>query len=202
MKLGGSLLDLPDLAARLEDWLTNQPPMLNLCIAGGGEPVQEIKDRSGSVDSSNSHWECIRLMDRHSLSLSQISRAWSFLDSPDSLSSLPHSPPATVYFLGIESWLRETMTCLPESWDVTSDSIAVVLARFFGASELTLLKSALPPTQTTLTQLMDLEFVDRYFKEAITSAVTEQLSNIGRVKFVNLRDENYAEHCLSCPSAH
>ena len=111
-------------------------------------------------------------------------------------------PPATVYFLGIESWLRETMTCLPESWDVTSDSIAVVLARFFGASELTLLKSALPPTQTTLTQLMDLEFVDRYFKEAITSAVTEQLSNIGRVKFVNLRDENYAEHCLSCHSAH
>mgnify|MGYP001199514941 CR=1 FL=1 len=62
MKLGGSLLDLPDLAARLEDWLTNQPPMLNLCIAGGGEPVQEIKDRSGSVDSSNSHWECIRLI--------------------------------------------------------------------------------------------------------------------------------------------
>lgn len=202
MKLGGSLLDLPDLAVRLEGWLTNQPPMLNLCIAGGGKPVQEIKDRSGSVDSSESHWECIRLMDKHSLSLSQISRTGSFLESPHSLPSLTISPLTTVYFLGIETWLRETMTFLPESWDVTSDSIAAVLARFLDASELTLLKSALPPTQTTLTQLMDLEFVDRYFKEAITSAETEQLSNIGRVKFVNLRDKNYAEHCLLCPSAH
>ncbi len=94
------------------------------------------------------------------------------------------------------------MTCLPESWDVTSDSIAAVLARFLDATELTLLKSALPPTQTTLTQLMDLEFVDRYFEEAITTTETEQLSSIGRIKFVNLRDKNYAEHYLSPPSDH
>jgi 5-(aminomethyl)-3-furanmethanol phosphate kinase len=196
IKLGGSLLELPDLTARLRDWLPRQSQMLNLCVVGGGRPVQRIKDNSRSVDSSATHWECIRRMDRHAISLSQTSQDWRFIES---LNSLPFVPSTTLNFFKTEQWLRKTITCLPETWDVTSDSIAAVLARFLDAHELILLKSTLPPIETKLTQLMDIEFVDRHFKTAVTSTASDQLTSVNRIKFVNFRDENFAEQILRWP---
>lgn len=193
IKLGGSLLELTDLTARIRDWLPRQMPMLNLCIVGGGRPVQKIKDNACSVDSSATHWESIRQMDRHTIELSQVSQDWAFFDS---IKSIPLVPSATLNFFKTEDWLRNSITCLPESWEVTSDSIAAILARFLAAHELILLKSTLPPIETKLTQLMDMEFVDRYFETAISSADSNQLRTIHRIKFVNFRDDNFAEQNL------
>ncbi|MDG1512422.1 MAG: hypothetical protein P8R31_12045 [Mariniblastus sp.] len=196
IKIGGSLLELPELTCRLEDWLTQQPPMLNFCIVGGGQPVQKIKDFARTIDSSKSHWAAIQQMDRHAISLSQTSQHWSFFDSPD---SLQESLATTLNFIGMEAWLRNTIVCLPESWDVTSDSIAVVLARYLNSKELTLLKSTLPPRDKSLTQLIDMGFVDRYFETALTSAEDSQLSPLEQLKIVNFRDEKFAEQSLRRP---
>lgn len=167
--------------------------MLNLCIVGGGRPVQKLKDNACSVDSSATHWESIRQMDRHTIELSQVSPDWAFFDS---IKSIPLVPSATLNFFKTEDWLRNSITCLPESWEVTSDSIAAILARFLAAHELILLKSTLPPIETKLTQLMDMEFVDRYFETAISSADSYQLRTVHRIKFVNFRDDNFAEQNL------
>jgi len=190
IKLGGSLLTLPDLTARLERWLPRQPPMFNLCIVGGGQPVQKIRDLDCSVDSSESHWSAVQQMDMHARSLSQRSSNWIFFDSLN-----PHSfiSTAAINFFGVENWLRFEISCLPESWDVTSDSIAVVLARFLNAEELILLKSTLPESDRTLTQLMDEGYIDRHFETALTSSSDDQLSTIEHVKFVNFRDNDLKE---------
>ncbi len=167
--------------------------MLNFCIVGGGQPVQKIKNDACTIDSAKSHWSAIQQMDRHAISLSQTSQHWSFFDSPDSL----HESFATALnFIEMESWLRDTIVCLPESWDVTSDSIAVVLARYLNAKELTLLKSTLPPRDKSLTQLIDMGFVDRYFETALTSDENIQLSPLEQLKIVNFRDEKFAEQSL------
>jgi hypothetical protein len=80
---------------------------------------------------------------------------------------------------------------------VTSDSIAVVLARFVDAKELILLKSALPPVKKDLEQLMEIDFVDRYFKTAATIANNpDQLSPCGRVDCVNFRNNNFPQQQL------
>ena len=186
-------MELTDLTARIRDWLPRQMPMLNLCIVGGGRSVKKIKDNACSLDSSATHWESIRQMDRHAIELSQVSPAWAFFDS---IKSIPRVPSATLNFFKTEDWLRNSITCLPESWEVTSDSIAAILARFLAAHELILLKSTLPPIETQLKQLMDMEFVDRYFETAITSGDSNQLHTVHRIKFVNFRDDNFAEQNL------
>ena len=193
IKLGGSLLRLTDLTTRIRDWLPRQSPMLNLCIVGGGRSVQKIKDNACSLDSSATHWESIRQMDRHATELSQVSPDWAIFDS---IQSIPPVPSATLNFFKTEDWLRNSGTCLPESWEVTSDSIAAILAQILAAHELVLLKSTLPPIEAELTQLMDMEFVDRYFETAITSASSNQLPAVHRIKFVNFRDDNFAEQNL------
>ena len=191
IKLGGSLLDMPDLTPRLDFWLAQQSPMLNLCIVGGGKSVQKLRDLKGSRDSPVTHWKCIRLMDKNAIVLSQTSNAWVFIDS---LKLLPLDSSTSFIFFGTEDWLQNSITCLPESWSVTSDSIAVVLARFVDAKELILLKSALPPVKKDLEQLMEIDFVDRYFKTAATIANNpDQLSPCGRVDCVNFRDNNFPQ---------
>ncbi|MGY8749555.1 MAG: hypothetical protein ACKVHR_16035 [Pirellulales bacterium] len=194
IKLGGSLLDMPDLTPRLDFWLSQQSPMLNLCIVGGGKSVQKLRDLKSSVDSPVTHWKCIRLMDKNANLLSRTSRDWIFIDS---LKLLPLDSSTSFIFFGTEDWLRNSITCLPESWSVTSDSIAVVLARFVTAKELILLKSALPPVEKNLTQLMETEFVDRHFKTAATLVNnSDQLSPCGRIDCVNFRDNNFPQQPL------
>jgi hypothetical protein len=43
VKLGGSLLDLPHLAPRLQSWLGGEPDKLTLLLVGGGEFVEAMR---------------------------------------------------------------------------------------------------------------------------------------------------------------
>ena len=64
VKLGGSLLDLPDLPGRVERWLGRQPPASNVIVVGGGPLVNAIRasDRIHKLDEVAAHWLCIRVM--------------------------------------------------------------------------------------------------------------------------------------------
>ena len=88
---------------------------------------------------------------------------------------------------------------LPESWEVTSDSIAAHLAEKLSADELVLLKSMLPERAAAPRELAAAEIVDEFFPRAAErfwAAVN------GRVRLVNLRDAQLAEMTLvSRPAA-
>ena len=47
VKLGGSLLTLPDLSYRLREWIAVQTPKTNIIIVGGGRVVDEVQHAVG-----------------------------------------------------------------------------------------------------------------------------------------------------------
>jgi aspartokinase-like uncharacterized kinase len=71
---------------------------------------------------------------------------------------------------------------LPHSWDVTSDSIAAIIACSLAADELVLLKSGDCPAERSPKALAAAGYVDRYFPTAVAPLA-------GTVRMVNLRSQ-------------
>ncbi len=64
LKLGGSLLLIPDWPQRLQSWLAAHPAPLDLLLVGGGEIVESVRrlDTQHDFSASFSHWLCIDLL--------------------------------------------------------------------------------------------------------------------------------------------
>jgi aspartokinase-like uncharacterized kinase len=113
-----------------------------------------------SGDDATDHWSCIAIMNALALTFASSVPA-KCITSPDMLAETN-----ACYIFAPEAWLRDREpqlpgTRLPESWDVTSDSIAARLAICTGADELVLLKSADPPSRD-LQELADAGYVDKF----------------------------------------
>lgn len=168
VKVGGSLFDLPDLATRLQYWLNVQPTARNILVPGGGKLVDELHLDAvrDSLSEKESHWEAIRRM---SLNAKWMSKHLLGFECDSSLMYLTWAigwANSSPIVFSPEVWLRDQEpvtvgTPLPESWDVTSDSIAARLAICTGADELVLLKSADPPSRD-LQELADIGYVDKF----------------------------------------
>jgi len=257
VKLGGSLLDMPQLVARCRSWIAQQAPADNVLVIGGGAMVDAVRraQRLHGLSDKSAHWLCIRAMavqaemmlslmpeaaglvaveDLEAIvageadgqgpiapssfagnlpSLSGRGRGRVALSAAESRSSAAPSPPTPLPRGGegsvsprgsatpsassctrmmiLDPWRflhdeepRLAREPLPESWDVTSDSIAARLAQFARADELVLLKSALP-AEETIAEMSKSGFLDRYFPQAA--------AGLERVRIVNLRDAAYSE---------
>jgi aspartokinase-like uncharacterized kinase len=184
VKLGGSLLDLPDLGARLRAWLDQQESADTILVVGGGTLVEGLRRRQkteGFTDRQ-AHWLAIRAM------ADQAEMLRSVLPEHEPLTdiTLAHArrldSNVRLWILDAHSFMRDTDSCqvtpLPESWEVTSDSIAARVAELCDADELVLLKSAQPP-QGSLEELAAAGYVDRFFPQAA--------AKLRRVRFVDLR---------------
>jgi aspartokinase-like uncharacterized kinase len=186
VKLGGSLLDLADLVPRLRAWLAAQPACPTILVVGGGAMVDAIRHSSEAHElrDAAAHWQCIRAMGVQAETMIAALPEAELLIGVDAARRFDRKldgPPLWI----LEPWhfLREDdrqgrLAPLPESWDVTSDSIAARVAELSGAEELVLLKSA-PPPNGTLEELAAAGYVDRFFPQAARGPA--------RVRFVNLR---------------
>jgi aspartokinase-like uncharacterized kinase len=189
VKLGGSLLDWPELAASVRAWLARQPAAANVLIVGGGALVEKLRelDRAQPMPPATIHWLAVRAM---SLTAAIFAERLPEATLADSLEQLRLADTDVPQILDIERFLREdrgTPHALPECWDVTSDSIAARVARILGASELVLLKSALPRDTTSRDTLARLGYVDAYFPRASKGL---------NVRSVNLRDPDFPQIVL------
>ncbi|HEV3003061.1 MAG TPA: hypothetical protein VGX78_01305, partial [Pirellulales bacterium] len=83
IKLGGSLLDLPDVAGRLRNWLARQATVSNIALVGGGRLADVVRDydRLHSMSDYDSHWLAIRAMELNSRLLASLLREAHWLDS-------------------------------------------------------------------------------------------------------------------------
>ncbi|HMP05555.1 MAG TPA: hypothetical protein PJ982_04325 [Lacipirellulaceae bacterium] len=149
VKVGGSLLDLPDLADRLSTWLAGQSPAHNVLLAGGGPLVEQVRawNRQCSVDETAAHWMCVDLL----TVTAHLLHAWlpdiPLVEDDRLLCQRVGDPGATIF--GPAPWMRHAEpglpgTWLPTSWETTSDSIAGRLAVALRADDFVLLKSDLP----------------------------------------------------------
>jgi aspartokinase-like uncharacterized kinase len=189
VKLGGSLLDLPELPARFRLWLERQPAMPTVLVAGGGKMVDALRDadRLHGLGEAVSHWLCIRAMTIHAEMLSAM-----FPEAVlcQSLAQWRSTPPPALAILDPWFFLRdeEPRLCspsLPASWQVTSDSIAARLAQAIDACELTLLKSATPAAGWTLADAAAAGYVDS-FLPCLAGALPP-------IRCVGLRDKDFPQ---------
>ncbi len=189
VKLGGSLLDWPEVVPALRSWIPGQSRAANVLIVGGGKLVDAVRqlDARRHVDVTTAHWLCIRAM---SLTATIVAEWLGASEVVPSLDRLRRQPEGAFEVLDVEAFLRQdqgTRDRLPCSWDVTSDSIAARIATVVEAQELVLLKSALPPGPATREALAERGFVDRYFPRASKGMA---------VRVVNLRSPQFAELVL------
>jgi aspartokinase-like uncharacterized kinase len=196
IKLGGSLLDDSGWPERFRRWLGQQPPMRNVLIVGGGALADAVRnwDRVHGLSQTVAHRLAIDTMSVTAklaaalLPETRLSDEWQCLVQ---FAESDESEPAFLIF-DPARFLKESEPTLdgdrlPASWDVTSDSIAARMARLLTACELVLLKSCLPREQVAATECDDArsDYFDRSFRRFS--------AGIPRVRFVNLRDAEFAE---------
>lgn len=145
-KVGGSLLGWPELFPRLTGYLkTEQRPLV--LIAGGGPAADAVRDwdRQHHLGEETAHWLAIRAL-RLGEALLQ-----SCIPRGVVISSRSEAQQAwetgAVPILNVEGWLQgecqNAGVAIPHDWNVTSDSIAAVVARSWNA-DLLLCKSTTP----------------------------------------------------------
>lgn len=138
VKLGGSLLRYPGRLVELCRLLSNRRVRSFLVIPGGGIFADSVRyvDRLFDLPSPVSHWMAVKSMDIYGLLLAYLipnGRLTSSLSEAQRLWMDGYTPVLEVY--GLKE-LRD----LPESWDVTSDSISLKLAQDWSIEELILVK--------------------------------------------------------------
>jgi aspartokinase-like uncharacterized kinase len=175
IKVGGSLFDLPELPARLRGWLAQQPPACNVLLAGGGAMADCIRQahRLQGLDEETCHWLCIRVMSVTArlvaamLPEAEVATALDAIIAANCESSrLQMVDPLPVLEQADAASPLIKPRPLPHTWDVTSDSIAAWVACRIEATELVLLKSALPPVNADAVRAAEAGYVDRYFPVA------------------------------------
>ena len=193
IKLGGSLLEYGDLVGKLRRWLAAQSPAHNFLVVGGGAMADAVRqaDRLHGLGESPAHWLCVRAMCLNARLIAALlpEAIWATtLNASVAAQRQSHWALVDPWRFLREEEPRSAVTPLPQSWDVTSDSIAAQVAVVWHAAELVLLKSALPRATSCLASASAAGYVDRYFP-----SVAE---GIPRIRCVNLRERAFLEVTL------
>ena len=176
VKLGGSLLALPDIDRRLADWLDAQARLKTGVICGGGREVNELRRTQATAGLSDAaaHDLALGAMRKNLRSLQKWFPGWQML----SVDEFPDAADENV-LIDVNNWLGKlSREQAPRDWRLTSDSIAALVANTFDARELVLLKSASPPAKS-LGGCAEIGFVDPLFPK---------LAERRSVRVVNLRE--------------
>jgi aspartokinase-like uncharacterized kinase len=150
VKLGGSLLDRPDLAACLRAHLHSLRPRPIAVLVGGGPTTDAVRhlDRIHNLGEAIAHDLALRALTLnahaigHLLEGSVVAGTRAEVVAAWSASRLVLLDPWSL-LTTLEAEAGEAI--LPHTWEATSDSVALVLAGSLGAGELHLLKSVGPP---------------------------------------------------------
>jgi dihydroneopterin aldolase len=160
VKLGGSLAE----AEGLQGWLAALEAGRGRAVAvpGGGtfaDRVRAEQRRHGFSDRA-AHRMALLAMEQYALMLADLATAL-----------VPCRTAAEIYAAlaagEVPVWLPTTMAladaAIPESWDMTSDSLAAWLARRLGAERLVLVKSVAAPAPLDAAALAGCGLVDPAF---------------------------------------
>ena len=196
VKVGGSLLDWPELPAQLDRFLEQRrvsaPETLDVLLCGGGPFVDSVRrlDRVHHLGDYMAHRLAIQAMDLASAVLLCMLHGAMGVESVESLhgewpaDDIPILIPSVI----LQELEEIQASPLPQSWDVTSDTIAAWIAGQLKAESLVLLKSASLPPNPTRDVAARLKLVDPFFP-LISSGVAQ-------VEYLNLRDPSATAQIL------
>ena len=164
LKVGGSLAADPPRLTRLLGQIAAEAEGAAVIVPGGGPFAHTVRTAQSSLGFSNTlaHRLAIDAMEQ----MAEIFRA---LEPRLLLAASLEAVDATLRAKGVPVWfpreLREGHPDIPESWDVTSDSLALWLATRIGAARCVLVKSANAPAGTGPANWTRLGLVDRAFPD-------------------------------------
>lgn len=189
IKLGGSLLTMPNLKHKFQKWCRENPHPFTLILVGGGPVVDAVRQvhRANSLSDEFAHWVCIDLLQHTARIAHEILGNADLVETRADLEQLfsgsqvnSTTPIISIVQVAICFARVYPNMGLPESWDVTSDSLAAAFSASYAAEELVVMKSCDAPNDgLDLESLADFGFVDPYFADLA--------ADIDQVRFVNLQ---------------
>lgn len=162
VKLGGSLVSDPRLPTLL-DALAHRGAPLVLVVGGGplADGVRALQARLSLGDAA-CHRMAILAMEQTAIAFANLAPALALSDTPDAIAQALAKGRAALW---LPARMALAATDLPESWDLTSDSLAAWLAGELRAPSLTLVKSAPAQPGTTPSQWAETGLVDPLFPD-------------------------------------
>ncbi|MBL8816928.1 MAG: hypothetical protein JNL58_12940 [Planctomyces sp.] len=165
LKVGGSLLDLPDLSSRILALIHHQNLQRCLLVIGGGAAADEVRLRQkvDHFDDVTAHWSAIDAMSRNAHAWFSDAAGFCIAENRGSLTSIFREQPPQVAVVDATPFLQSEelglppaipnlplspLRCLPANWSITSDSIAVWIAIRLNALNVWFLKSCDPVGET------------------------------------------------------
>lgn len=191
VKVGGSLLQIPDLSVRLNKWLRNGS-FQTILVPGGGGAADWIRklDHVYRFSEVTSHWLAIRAMSLNAHVLSEVMGGVSVIECVKDV--LFQDGSQIAWILDPQKMLCEKSKSsdreLPCTWDVTGDSIAAWVTHQVSASTLFLLKAAPLGDINCVRQAVARGLLDSYFQTASRG--------IPRIIYVNFQESDSTPYDL------
>ena len=185
-KLGGSLLDLPDLSSCVERAIAQSGCRKPLVVVGGGRATDLVREwaRLHRLDEEAAHQLAIKSLAVNEALIRKLCPKCALVESRDAAREAWSA--GRTALLQVERFLatEEPVTDLrlPHCWDATSDSIAAWTAHRWPAERLVLLKSVSLPVHGSAAELAEQGLVDAYFPQLITGEFA--------VDWINLRTDD------------
>lgn len=184
VKMGGSLLDLPDLLERFAAWRRDELGGRGLLVVGGGEAADVVRgfDKAFNFNEEKAHWLAVRAMQLNAHCMAAALPACRLVTNMIGCEIAWRA--GDMALLKPMAWLEREHTegiRIPHRWTFTSDSIAAHIAVRTGAGKLTLLKSTLPKGDCGPQCAAGLGVVDEDFPQAC--------KDVPRVELTNLRQQ-------------
>ncbi len=160
VKLGGSHAG----SASLRDWLRaiGRADERIVVVPGGGPFADAVRDAQAAMrlDDRAAHDMGLLAMAQYGRALACLDATFALVDTFDAIEGALTAGRVPVW----SPWpmLRDHPD-IPASWDVTSDSLALWLARALRAGRVVLIKRRAPAAGTPLACLVEQGFVDRAF---------------------------------------
>lgn len=194
LKLGGSLLELPDLVERLLALLDGERIEQPAVVVGGGPAADLIRkyDTRFGLSAQASHRLAIHAMALNARLVAELHSGFVLISTPEEFANFTERVAVAErvaiidpvpMLASLEASFPDAM--LPDSWDTTSDSIAAWMCSRLNLSRLLLLKSADLPFDASDSAincqqaLLGHQLVDRQFAAASR--------DVGIVDWCNLR---------------
>ena len=179
-KIGGSLLDLPELPEVIQQVLDQRAGAAPLLVVGGGAAADLIRewDQVHHLGEEAAHELALEAMDLTASLLARFFPEARLVRSEQQVRMALADGALSIFCAGCFLKAAEANGHLPleHSWRLTSDSIAAWAAGVLAASELVLVKSVAAPRGMTLAAAAQAGLVDEVFP-----AVAADLPAIGWV---------------------
>ncbi len=165
IKLGGSFSESPELYGWIKA-VVELPKERIVIVPGGGVLADHVRKLQAywQFNDSVAHEMAIMTMQNMAVLYSGLHRSVQVATSVEEIKIIFEQGKVPVWSPTLQ-WLDQHK--VPHSWDVTSDSLSVVIAQVLAVKQLILVKSVRVSQNITVTELVEQEIADKAFSRYI-----------------------------------